>query len=196
MQLHECMNIQDFSIWFNAKVCGTSCAFCCLCTCMQQYILVNPRPRSGMQGSKNVLTGGDRSGSDWNGEGPFLTYVVYKSYQCPPELQRYDPWWCKQAAVRSFWIHKLTKTCEVSSLMFDIGKLWPSAVYSFCMWRIQWREKTTLSLRGSCLTLQVAYVKVFRFFRFSKRLVRLVNSSSWLSALMVIFSFSFPCSYL
>lgn len=37
-----------------------------------------------------MLTGGDRAGSDFDGEGPFLTYIVYKSYKYPPELQRYD----------------------------------------------------------------------------------------------------------
>lgn len=62
----------------------------CWHICFEFGCVVGVRVIQGSQGCKNVLPGGETSGSEFQGEGPFLTYVVYKSYQNPPEVQRYD----------------------------------------------------------------------------------------------------------
>lgn len=37
-----------------------------------------------------MLAGGDSAGTDFESDGPFFTYVVFRSFRKPPELQRYD----------------------------------------------------------------------------------------------------------
>lgn len=32
-----------------------------------------------------MKSGGDSSGKDFEGDGPFMTYIVWKSWQKPPE---------------------------------------------------------------------------------------------------------------
>lgn len=34
-----------------------------------------------------MLSGGDSSGKDFEGDGPFLTYVVYRSFKTPPPIR-------------------------------------------------------------------------------------------------------------
>ena len=40
----------------------------------------------GLKGCKNILLGGDSDGKNFQGEGPFLTYVVYRSFKYPPPI--------------------------------------------------------------------------------------------------------------
>jgi len=40
----------------------------------------------GLKGCKKVLPGGDSSGKDFEGDGPFLTYIVYRSFKDPPPI--------------------------------------------------------------------------------------------------------------
>ena len=41
---------------------------------------------SGLQGCKNRLSGGDSSSKGFEGQGPFLTYIVYRSFKYPPPI--------------------------------------------------------------------------------------------------------------
>lgn len=41
----------------------------------------------GIQGLKNIRSGGDSSGTEFEGEGPYLTYIVYRSFKFPPPIR-------------------------------------------------------------------------------------------------------------
>ncbi|CAL1162943.1 unnamed protein product [Cladocopium goreaui] len=43
----------------------------------------------GLKGCKNILPGGDSSGKDFEGDGPFLTYIVYRSFKasCSSQIE-------------------------------------------------------------------------------------------------------------
>lgn len=43
---------------------------------------------SGTQGCKNIRSGGDTAGADFDGKGPFFTYVVFRSFKHPPPCNR------------------------------------------------------------------------------------------------------------
>lgn len=45
-----------------------------------------PPWNSGWQGCQNVLSGGDSSGKHFESEGPFLTYIAYRSWKHPPPI--------------------------------------------------------------------------------------------------------------
>ena len=40
----------------------------------------------GVKGCKNVLSGGDSSGKDFEADGPFFTYIAYRSFKFPPPI--------------------------------------------------------------------------------------------------------------
>ena len=39
-----------------------------------------------MKGCKNIRSGGDTSSRAYDGEGPFLTYIVYRSFAKPDPI--------------------------------------------------------------------------------------------------------------
>jgi len=45
---------------------------------------VECQPR--FEGVQDILPGGDSSGKDFEGDGPFLTYIVYRSFKDPPPI--------------------------------------------------------------------------------------------------------------
>ena len=50
---------------------------------------------SGMPGCQNVLKGGDSMSKDLDCEGPFLAYIVYRSFKYPPPIPPLKKWWSK-----------------------------------------------------------------------------------------------------
>lgn len=40
----------------------------------------------GVKGCQNILPGGDTSGDNFQDDGPFLTYVVWRSFKFPPPI--------------------------------------------------------------------------------------------------------------